>query len=182
MVFLVFNYREFRCTKHYLSLMHYYISSKKRTQEELILRFIKSIGTKSLTLESIETKMKHNLKNIEIKMGILTSKISIIFLHMHTYKFLDVYNIYFNSCMDSYYDQNGKFWLCQNIIYKFSLLSIWTSCLPFHKLSELFPSILSCWILWCSLLRWSWIFHSPCPNITAEYIPCVMIGARMLSV
>lgn len=37
-------------------------------------------------------------------------------------------------------------------------------------------------ILWRNLLRWSWIFHSPFPNITAEYIPCVIIGAKILSV
>ena len=51
-----------------------------------------------------------------------------------------------------------------------------------YNVSELFPWLLTCWILCRSLLLWSWIFQSPWPRTTAEYMPWVIIGARMLSV
>lgn len=115
----------------------------------------------------------------------VSKSITTIFLHMHTYKFLDLYNIYlFHSCMDILSSR----WKILALPKKYNLqllLALYVKYflfLPFHKLSELLPSILTCWILCRSLLRWSWIFQSPWPRITAEYIPCVMIGARMLSV
>ena len=51
-----------------------------------------------------------------------------------------------------------------------------------YNVSELFPWLLTCWILCRSLLLWSWIFQSPWPRTTAEYMPWVIIGARILSV
>lgn len=63
-------------------------------------------------------------------------------------------------------------------------IQIWSkpSYLFTHVHDLFFTSVLSCRTLWRSLLRWSWIFQRPCPSITVEYIPCVMMGARILFV
>lgn len=51
-----------------------------------------------------------------------------------------------------------------------------------HNFLETLPSSLSLWTRWRSLRWWSCIFHRPWPRMTEEYMPCVMMGARMLFV
>lgn len=71
------------------------------------------------------------------------------------------------------------FYSSATLLNRYSFSTLYSSII--HSLFELSPN-LSCWILWRSLRRWSCIFQRPCPNITAEYIPWVIMGARILSV